>query len=87
MWMELPHHIAHSLPLLALLGLAMCAPAGAWPRWASAWLLHILIDIPTHARRAWAPQFLWPFSAVTVDGVSCPILLLAGLQRMVRRVQ
>lgn len=51
-WMVLPHHITHSLPLVALLGVLERQYTGAWPRWCTAWLLHILIDIPTHSRRS-----------------------------------
>jgi hypothetical protein len=34
------------------------------------WLLHILIDIPTHSYSYYATRFLWPVSDVRVDGVS-----------------
>jgi hypothetical protein len=76
-WMLRAHHVAHSLPLLALVAIAARVRSGAWPPWAAAWALHILIDIPTHSRRHWAPQFLWPLSTVTVDGVSWPERLVA----------
>ncbi len=35
----------------------------------SGWLLHILIDIPTHSRRYYATRFLWPLSNYGFDGV------------------
>ena len=34
------------------------------------WLLHILIDIPTHSLRYYATRFLWPVSGFRVDGVA-----------------
>jgi hypothetical protein len=34
------------------------------------WLLHILIDIPTHTRRLYPTPFLWPLSDFTIDGIS-----------------
>ncbi len=34
------------------------------------WLLHILIDIPTHSLRFYATRFLWPISGFRVDGVA-----------------
>lgn len=34
------------------------------------WLLHILIDIPTHRLRYYATRFLWPISDYRVDGVA-----------------
>ena len=84
-WMTLPHHIAHSLPVLLVvaLGTRWChaTPYGTWPRWLLAWLLHILVDIPTHARRHWAPQFLWPCSTYTVDGVSWPVALMGWVRQ------
>ncbi len=34
------------------------------------WLLHILIDIPTHSLRYYATRFLWPIADIRVDGVA-----------------
>lgn len=34
------------------------------------WLLHILIDIPTHSYRYYATRFLWPLSDYRFDGVA-----------------
>ena len=34
------------------------------------WLLHILIDIPTHSFSFYATRFLWPLSGYRVDGVA-----------------
>ncbi len=34
------------------------------------WLLHILIDIPTHSFSYYATRFLWPVSDVRVDGIA-----------------
>lgn len=43
-----------------------------------AWLLHILIDIPTHSYQFYPTPFLWPVSRVQVDGHSWaePIFML-----------
>jgi hypothetical protein len=35
-----------------------------------AWLLHIVIDIPTHTKQFFAPQFLTPLSKFCVNGRS-----------------
>lgn len=35
-----------------------------------AWLLHILMDIPTHSYRFYPTPFLWPFSDWKFDGFS-----------------
>lgn len=34
------------------------------------WLLHILIDIPTHSFSYYATRFLWPISDFRVDGIA-----------------
>jgi hypothetical protein len=34
------------------------------------WLLHILIDIPTHSMRYYATRFLWPISDFRIDGIA-----------------
>jgi len=34
------------------------------------WLLHILIDIPTHSLRYYATRFLWPLTDFRVDGIA-----------------
>ncbi len=75
-WMYTAHYVAHSFPVVLTLTLIFRLRTGTWPRWCAAWALHILIDIPTHSRTHWGPQFLWPLSDVTVDGVSWPELLL-----------
>lgn len=36
----------------------------------AAWGLHILLDVPTHARSFYPTPFLWPLSDWTFDGVS-----------------
>lgn len=35
-----------------------------------AWLLHILIDIPTHSIAFFATPFLWPISSLKIDWIS-----------------
>jgi hypothetical protein len=83
--MYLLHHIAHSLPLVAFVAVTARLTTGSWLRWGAAWALHILVDIPTHSRQNWAPQFFWPFCAVTVDGISWPELLLSWNQNLASR--
>lgn len=34
------------------------------------WLLHIVIDIPTHSLSYYATRFLWPISDYRVDGIA-----------------
>ena len=43
----------------------------ATPPWEMCgWLLHILIDIPSHTLRLYPTPFLWPLSDLKVDGIS-----------------
>ncbi len=76
-WVKTLHHAFHSLPVaLAGAGLIWLV-SRRWPgRCLAAWLLHILVDLPTHSRRAWGPKFLWPLSDYVVAGVSWVELLL-----------
>ena len=34
------------------------------------WLMHILIDIPTHSFSYYATRFLWPVSEYRIDGIA-----------------
>ena len=67
-WLQEMDYASHSLLLLALLYLAF------WKRekrrLAAAWLLHLLIDIPTHSRERMAPRPFWPLSHWAYDGIS-----------------
>jgi hypothetical protein len=83
-WMLVLHYTVHSLPLVLSTSIIGRLLVGTWPRWTIAWGLHILIDIPTHSRRNWAPQFLWPLSTYTFDGVAWTTLLLALIRRLYR---
>ncbi|MCB8985833.1 MAG: hypothetical protein H6659_18540 [Ardenticatenaceae bacterium] len=79
-WMEWGHHVFHSLPLVTLAAWLVYRRNGRLPRRVfGAWALHIVIDIPTHSRRHWAPRFLWPFSRLTVDGISWVELALRAV--------
>lgn len=62
------------------------------PPWLlGAWALHILCDIPTHAKSYFPTPFLWPLSTPFIDGVSwatpgfvvgnylCLVLVYGGL--------
>jgi hypothetical protein len=34
------------------------------------WLMHIVIDIPTHSFSYYATRFLWPISDFRIDGIA-----------------
>jgi hypothetical protein len=70
-WVLLLHNAGHSLLVLAGLALLIRLLRGRWPgRWIFAWLLHILVDIPSHTPEDWGPPCLWPLSGTVVRGVS-----------------
>ena len=61
--------IGHSLIVFAVcFGLAALL-ARRFALGLSGWLLHILLDIPTHSFRYYATRFLWPLSNYAFDGV------------------
>lgn len=84
-WMYTLHHLFHSLPVLLLVTVAGRLISRRWSPAAVAWGLHILIDIPTHSRRQWAPQFLWPLSSLTVDGISWAEVVIPVISRFFKQ--
>lgn len=86
-WMYTLHHVFHSLPVLLIIIVLVRLARKRWPGEALAWGLHILVDIPTHSRDQWAPQFLWPLSDVTVDGISWTEILLPAVARLINRAK
>jgi hypothetical protein len=62
-WYRLNYYRGVKLPVVA------ATPAA--PPWEMCgWLLHILIDIPSHTLRLYPTPFLWPLSDLKVDGIS-----------------
>lgn len=86
-WMYTPHYIFHSIPVLLIATVIASMIQKRKPLWALAWGLHILVDIPTHSRKNWAPQFLWPFSWACVDGFSWPEILVGGFHALFKRLK
>jgi hypothetical protein len=69
-WVYRLYDITHSIPIwLAGFGIWWWA-AGRIPWAAFAWLIHILVDIPTHSIRFFPTPFLWPLSDFKVNGIS-----------------
>ncbi|OGO06343.1 MAG: hypothetical protein A2Y73_03930 [Chloroflexi bacterium RBG_13_56_8] len=87
-WMRQMHYCTHSLLTLAL-GALILGPRDAEGRKLfGAWLLHILLDIPTHSRRRMATPIFWPLSRWAFDGLSWAdqtAHIVATLVRGVRR--
>ncbi len=85
-WMATLHHVFHSIPVALAAGILIRLACQRWLRQElAAWLLHILVDIPTHTRRGWGPRFLWPLSSVVVDGVSWVDVLIKISSRLIRK--
>jgi hypothetical protein len=60
---------AHSLVSFAVVFAAVALLARTWNMNLLGWLLHILIDIPTHSFQYYATRFLWPIADNRFDGV------------------
>lgn len=59
----------HSLIVWAVVFCLLLAFRLWWREWL-AWLLHILVDIPTHSRESYPTPALWPLSDWTFDGAT-----------------
>ena len=64
------YNVTHSLAIwgiayIVLRTFGLEAAALAW----CGWSFHILLDIPTHAKKYLATPFLWPFSRLKFDGI------------------
>ncbi|MBI5389515.1 metal-dependent hydrolase [Candidatus Woesearchaeota archaeon] len=74
------YNISHSLVIFALVFFLVWMMYALWkkqhlfktlpPLVMLAWLLHILIDIPTHTYRFYPTPALWPISGAMFDGIS-----------------
>jgi hypothetical protein len=84
-WMVQLHRAAHSIPSALLGAMLIRLSRGHWP-WRSlgAYLLHLLIDIPTHTRDPWGPRPLWPFSNIAYDGMGWAETLTHAIQTRLR---
>lgn len=78
------HYAAHSLLLFPLLPLMVCRRSRHGRQIALGWVLHILVDMPTHSRDRMAPRPLWPLSGWALDGLSWADLLAKSLARLIR---
>jgi len=64
------YNISHSLAIFLLMAGLVAFFAKKIPWEMGGWLLHILIDIPTHSYKFYPTPFLWPFSNWKFDGWS-----------------
>jgi len=64
------YNISHSLAIFLLAAGLVAFFVKKIPWEMGGWLLHILIDIPTHSYKFYPTPFLWPFSEWKFDGWS-----------------
>ena len=69
-WVYRVYDITHSIPVWLACFALWWWLAGKVPWPAFAWLIHIIVDIPTHTKKFFPTPFLWPISSFTVDGFS-----------------
>lgn len=68
-WIVLLHRLSHTIPVaLVAAWIVSHSTRQSMQRIFAVWLLHILMDIPSHARDPWGPRPLWPFSDFAFDG-------------------
>ena len=84
-WLLTLHRATHSLlPGLALLALSVVLPWREHRPLALSWLLHVLVDLPSHRRNPWGPRPLCPFSDFAFDGVGWADALVLCVARVMQ---
>ena len=69
-WVHRLYDVTHSIHIWIVWFCVLWAIRGSVPWPAFAWLIHIVVDIPTHTKRFFPTPFLWPISSFKVDGFS-----------------
>jgi hypothetical protein len=69
-WMDFLYGISHSVVVFAVVCGIIFLFKRHLPIYLWGWLLHIFIDVPTHAATRWPTPFLWPLVDVKFPGVS-----------------
>jgi hypothetical protein len=74
------YNITHSLVTFTILALILWFAARKWFWLLGGWLLHIIIDVPTHTNAFFPTPFLWPISTLKFSGISwgTPWFMLAN---------
>ena len=85
-WIRELHYATHSLLVFPVLLLAVGARHRQGRRILVGWLLHVLLDIPTHSRDRMAPRPLWPVCRWAYDGLSWTDALARGLAAAAHRL-
>ena len=85
-WIVLLHRLSHAIPVaLVATWIVSRSTRQSMQRVFAAWLLHILVDIPSHARDPWGPRPLWPFSDRAFDGYGWAEHVSSNLGKMIRK--
>jgi len=63
------YNFTHSLVIFFIIFLVIYYITREIPWLTCGWLLHIVIDIPTHTREFFPTPFLWPISSITFNGI------------------
>ena len=69
-WVHTLYGITHSIFIFILVFVAVWISIKELPIFLLPWIIHILIDIPTHSRNFLPTPFLWPFSSWQFPGIS-----------------
>jgi len=69
-WMDFMYGFSHSLIIFGVTCLLVYLLTRRIPIYLWGWLIHIAIDIPTHAAEMWPTPFLWPLGDIKFPGVS-----------------
>jgi len=69
-WIYAIYDVTHSFIVAAIAIGIMFLFSSAAPWFLFAWILHIVIDIPSHDLSFFPTPFLWPISDIKMDGIS-----------------
>lgn len=69
-WLFTAYTLTHSLVLFAAVFLLVFLITKSWYWPLAAWVIHILIDVPTHSTKFFPTPFLWPISNYNFNGIS-----------------
>jgi hypothetical protein len=69
-WVSFMYGLSHSVVVFAVVVGALYIIRRRVPIYIWGWLIHIAIDVPTHAADRWPTPFLWPVADFHFPGVS-----------------
>ncbi len=69
-WVSFMYGLSHSVVVFAAVVAIVYLVYRRIPIYIWGWLIHIAIDVPTHAADRWPTPFLWPAADVHFPGIS-----------------